>query len=99
MNFEHSPGQLFEPLRREGFHVRTFSSGHIREVQNEFDNFHNQGLFDETFYRERLTSFKFQFGNAEMKSKSVIIIAAPQPIILVVFRWMSKDYPVYIPPT
>jgi len=99
MNNDNSPNRLFDFLRRKGYLFKTFSCYHVCEAQNELESFHQQGYFDEKFFQERLASFQFSNFNPDNQFTSVLVIAVPQPMIRIEFRWLKKNYATCIPPT
>ena len=51
---------LSEKLERWGYRSKIIPSGHIRDLQTEFEEQFRQGLFDEEFYTEELCDFDFR---------------------------------------
>lgn len=82
-----------------GYEVKIVSSTHLKELENELAFRKRTDGFDEDFYLERLTSFRYSPSEAFTECKSVIIFAVPQPKVLLIFRWHGEDRSVYIPPT
>jgi epoxyqueuosine reductase len=86
-------------LEETGNVSRIVSFGHLKELKEELKMQHDNGYFSEDFYKERLTSFKFNNPTSSIVAKSIIIIAVPQPTIILIFRWNGTDQQVIIPPT
>lgn len=72
---------------------------HVRDLQQGIAGGHVRRLVDEEFYRERLTYFSFKPPDILPNAKSLIVVAAPQPQIRLVFTHHGELRPVMIPPT
>ena len=90
---------LYEELTKCGYQYKIISSDHIHDLQSEIESQYHQGLFDEEFYTEELTSFDFKIKNSFAGSSSLVIVAAPQPQVHVTFNWQGESYRAIIPPT
>jgi epoxyqueuosine reductase len=90
---------LSEELASQGYKSKILSSDHIHDLQKEIESRYRQGLFDEEFYTEELTGFDFKIAYSLSGSKSLIIVAAPQPQVRVAFNRLGESYHVIIPPT
>ena len=84
---------------RHGYIAKVVAMEHLKELEDELILRKKIDNFDEAFYQERLTSFKFTLTTTLSESGSIIIIAVPQPKVLLIFNWQGEDYPVFIPPT
>lgn len=90
---------LYEELAKCGYQCKIIASDHINDLQSEIENQYHQGLFDEEFYTEELSSFDFKIADSFSGSTSLIIVAAPQPQVRVTFNWQGKSHQAIIPPT
>jgi epoxyqueuosine reductase len=72
---------------------------HLSEAQDELTQRYHEGLFDEEYYQERLTAFEFNPTAYLEGAQSVVIVAVPQPIVVVMFECQDAEVPVVIPPT
>jgi epoxyqueuosine reductase len=90
---------LFEELAECGYQCKIIASDHINDLQSEIENQYRQGLFDEEFYTEELSSFDFKTADSFSGSTSLIIVAAPQPQVRVTFNWQGESRRAIIPPT
>ena len=90
---------LYSYLNALGFYVRTVSIKHLRDIEGELILRHEMGSIDENLFQERLTSFQFNPYIHLNETKSIIIIAVPQPTIVLILRWKGVDQQVLIPPT
>ena len=92
-------GSLFSYIINAGYVAKVVSIEHIKELEDELTIRNRIDRFDENFYKERLTSFKFNPDTILPDTKSVIIIAVPQPTVIIIFRINEKGQQVIIPPT
>lgn len=90
---------LKKELAKRGCRVRIISSGHIQDLQTEIETQYRRGLFDAEFYNEELTGFDFKIAGSLSGTKSLIIVAAPQPQVRVTFNRQGESYHAIIPPT
>jgi epoxyqueuosine reductase len=88
-----------EALASRGCQVKIISSEHIHDLQTGIEGRYRQGLFDEEFYTEELTGFDFKIADSPSGSKSLFIVAAPQPQVRVTFNRRGETYRGIIPPT
>jgi epoxyqueuosine reductase len=78
---------------------RMISFEHLSQAEAELQQQHSDGLFNNTFFQERLTGFRYipqaDFGGV----KSILIVAIPQPTLTLAFRYKGSEHPVTLPPT
>jgi epoxyqueuosine reductase len=72
---------------------------HLCDLREEIERNRTRGLLNEEFYQERLTHFSFTPPDILPGAESLIVVAAPQPQIKVVFTWHANSRPVIVPPT
>ncbi len=82
-----------------GYVAKIVSIEHLKELENELTRRKRKDNLNESFYKERLTSFKFTTDTVFPDAKSIIIIAVPQPTVVLIFRRNGIDQQVMIPPT
>ncbi|MEJ2164207.1 MAG: 4Fe-4S double cluster binding domain-containing protein [Desulfobacterales bacterium] len=99
MMVDNITSMLKEELAKRGCRVRIISSGHIQDLQTEIETQYRRGQFDEEFYNEELTGFDFKIAESLSGTKSLIIVAAPQPQVRVTFNLQGEAYQAIIPPT
>jgi len=99
MQVQINAAGLTEELAQKGYQSKILSSDHIHDLQAEIENQYRQDLFDEDFYTEELAGFDFRIADSFAGSKSIIIVAAPQPHVRVTFNRQGKSYPCTIPAT
>jgi len=91
--------ELFQQLEVRGYQGRIVSIKHLHDLRWEIESQYRQGLFDEEFYRERLTGFEFGLPDSLPEARSLIVVAVPQPQVRVTFTWKGKTLPLIVPPT
>jgi len=91
--------QLYTSFMQNGYAVRTVAIDHLADLEEELNDKHSQGLFDKTFYGERLVHFVFKIPKDLASAHSIIITSAPQPQKTVAFNEDGKMYHLVIPPT
>jgi len=90
--------ELLDQLEKHGHKVRIVSIKHISVLKQKIIELYDKGLFYEEFYKEYLTGFDFKLPDNNFEANSLIIVATPQPIIHVTFRWNGKSIFFAIPP-
>jgi len=91
--------RLLRQLDEKGYKGRVVPIHHLRDLQEEIEGRYRQGFFDEEFYQERLTGFKFDPPDDLPEPRSLIVVAAPQPQIRFTFTWNGEPIPLVVPPT
>ena len=90
---------IFSYIAKVGYIGKIVSAEHLKELEDELTLRKRTDKFDENFYQERLTSFKYTPTKGLTYARSIIVIAVPQPVVVLIFRWHGEDCSVYIPPT
>ena len=99
MKPEQIQKRIHSLMHELGYVFRTVSVQHLGEIEAEIHARHDAGSFDEEFFQERLTSFQFHPPESLAVGKSIIMIAVPQPTVVLIFAWRGTDRSVVIPPT
>ncbi len=86
-------------LEQKGCRARIVSITHLADLKDEIEGRHNDGVFEEIFYQERLTRFDYTIPAHFPNARSLIITAAPQPQRRVGFELKGKPYHFTVPPT
>lgn len=86
-------------LESVGFRGRIVSVSRLRDLRDEFETRRREFNFDPALEREYLSSFNFTLPDKPSRIKSLIIAAAPQPKVSIVFHWRGKPIPLLVPPT
>jgi len=90
--------KALQELKRNGYKVKVLSVSHLGELQEDIDKFQRNSLLDKKL-SERYLKFEYNASTALPDTKSLIIIAVPQPITRIRFEWQDKEYNADIPPT
>jgi epoxyqueuosine reductase len=96
---EQAIQELYVHLHQRGYPVRQVAVEHARELQTEFEERHEQGLFDEEFYQECLAGLSFAPPAELPGARSLIVAAIPRPQTQAIFHWRGQRQAVIIPPT
>lgn len=91
--------ELLTQLERRGYRAKIVSLEHLSDIQEEIQSRHTQGLFDEDFFRERLSWFNFQLPTDLPGAKFIIVVAFPQPKIGIIFNKSGERKRLILPPT
>ncbi|MDJ0763735.1 MAG: 4Fe-4S binding protein [Myxococcota bacterium] len=91
--------KLYRMLEAQGFKGRVVTIQRLKDLQEEIEGCHNQGLFDETVYREGLSFFSFRPPDDLPTVASLIVVAVPRPQTKVSFTWKGKERSLVLPPT
>ena len=86
MILSETTGSVFSYNANAGYFARIVSSEHLKELEDELTLRKMTGDFDENFYHKRLTSFKYTTDKVLPDAGSIIIIAAPQPVVILIFH-------------
>jgi epoxyqueuosine reductase len=86
-------------LINQGLKFRAISSQHAKDLQNEIEAEHAQGLLAEEFYQERLKFYQFDLPEGFSSDESLIVVAIPRPQTPVNFTWNGKKRCLILPPT
>lgn len=90
--------RLLSALRREGFQGAVVSVDHVSELQAEIERLLSAGVLDQGLYQTALAWFRFSQPSELTGAQSLIVIAMPEPIVELQFRWQGKEMQVIIPP-
>jgi len=90
---------MYEALEQKGFKASIVSIEHIADLKEEIEAYRSKGVFNEVFYRERLTGFDFSVNKQFPEAKSIIITTVPQPQQTVCFDFKGSLHHFTIPPT
>jgi len=91
--------RILEELGARGYRGRVVSVSHIRELQGEIERLHEQGLFDQEFYRVWLEGFSFEPPRELKEARSLIVASVPHPKSRVTFNADGESRSFVIPPT
>jgi epoxyqueuosine reductase len=89
---------LFSYANNAGYELRLVSPAHLKEPETEPEKRRRAGGFNKDYIIEQLTSPEISVPEILPEGRSVILIAVPQPITLLLFRFDGIDRQVCIPP-
>ena len=91
--------QLLKMIEERGWRGTVVPIGHIDEIRDAVVGRYEQGLIDESLYRNQLSWFSFDLPDDLPNAQSIIAVAVPVPQSRVFFSWNGRRFPVTIPPT
>ena len=86
-------------LAEHGFRAKIVPVSRLENLKADIEEQRSKGEFDRRFYIERLTFYDFDVLSEKNNLKSIIIVAAPQPLVRMRFKWKGGIIPALIPPT
>jgi epoxyqueuosine reductase len=90
---------LYSNLEKQDLKGRVVSIQRLKDLQEEIEGRHTQGLFDEEFYQEGLSFFSFRPPDDLQAAASLIVVAVARPQTKVSFTWRGKTLTLILPPT
>lgn len=90
---------LLQEIQAREYEARFVSIHRLKDLHNEIESRHEQGLFNAEFYQERLTRFEFQPPADMPEAQSIFVLAKPTPQTGVVFHWNGESKTLILPPT
>ena len=90
---------IISAFENNKFKVGIVSVSRLHDLRNYMDNLYNQGIFDATFYEERLNHFDYDITKVFANGQSIIIATKSQPICCVRFLYGGAGHDVIVPPT
>jgi epoxyqueuosine reductase len=85
--------------RRRGFQVAWGHPAVVETVRREIDHRARAGELESTFYRRRLSWFRYLDGVDLPATRSVLVVAAPKPAHRLVFHLGEHPFEATVPPT
>jgi len=92
-------GQVDALMHEGGYRYKTLSVTHLAEAESELQSLYGQGALEESLFRERLAPVRYEPARFMEGAETVIIVAIPQPIVLVGFTRNGQECKAVIPPT
>jgi hypothetical protein len=99
MKTENIFEQLADVLQNQRAVHRMIYIDHLIKAEAEIQRLYSNGSFNDDFFQERLASFRFSAPDDVFKVQSVLIVAVPQPTVVITFFWKGSEQRVTIPPT
>jgi epoxyqueuosine reductase len=91
--------ELQQRLEEQGYRAGVVPAQQLGDLREDIEARHRDGLFDEEFYEERLTSFDWEPPDSLPSAQSVIVVAVPDPQRRITLTWQGVATPVIVPPT
>jgi epoxyqueuosine reductase len=91
--------RLLGRIGERGWKGRAVPIHRLADLREAIRGRHEQGLLDESLYREQLGFFSFDPPADLPDARSIVIVAAPTPQMRLVFHWQGGRVPVVVPPT
>jgi epoxyqueuosine reductase len=91
--------ELQAALERRGWQGRIVRAERAEDLRLAIEGLRADGLFDETFARERLGFFSFDFPPELPEARSLLVIAVPAPAVRLTFRRRGQRRHAILPPT
>ncbi len=88
---------LQQKMERTGFEVRTVSVEHLEDIERDVEAL--RGEVDATLWEESLSHFRYELPRELPDAKSIIVVARPQPSLMVTLRHGGKSWGFIIPPS
>ena len=88
--------QISDEMKKHHYKYKTVSITHLPDVQNTVGELVRQGILSEKLCRD--WQFYLDSNKNLPEAKTIIIVAMPQFITYLCFRWQGIDYPANIPP-
>lgn len=88
---------LQQRMERTGFHVRTVPVDRLEDLRKDIEGLRND--LDATFSQDDLSGFRFELPAELPEARSIIVMAKPQPSLVVTVRHDGGTWPLTIPPT
>lgn len=91
--------QVDAMMNGNGYSYRTLSATHLAEAESELQSLYGHGTLEESLYRVRLDPIRYDPSKFMEGAQTVLIVAVPQPTVLVAFDRKGVEKQVVIPPT
>ena len=91
--------ELFSQLTAWGYKGCVVPIRHLSELQKEIESHIIQKRIDKELYQSYLTEFNYSPSDTLHETKSIILIAVPEPKVLITFTWNGESVKLIVPPT
>ena len=99
MQLENIYIQIADAMQGHQVLYRIVGIEHLPELETKIQKLYSDHSFDADFFQERLTLFRFKTPDDCSNARSVILVAVPQPTVIINFSRKGSVSPVTIPPT
>lgn len=90
---------ILESIHAKGWAARLVPETRRFDVWNELADRHAHDEFDDGFFDERLRPFEHAIREAPEWIRSILIVAIPDPMLRIRFRWRGREIALTVPPT
>ncbi len=90
---------LIEELEKRGWRARVVSIDRLRDLQDEIEDRHTAGAFDEAFSEYLGTQLDFETPTDLQGARSLIVVAVGDPLVRFGFAWNGTRTRLMVPPT
>lgn len=90
---------LTKELETQGFQTRFVPARRLANLGRALRDQRIHGLFDESFFQERLTGFGLGLPETLPHTESLIVVGYADPHVRFIFTWAGEEVPVIVPAT
>lgn len=90
---------ILDELEDFGHRARAVPVERLSELRESYEDLDRRGLLDERFSREQLAGLAFEPPQDIPKPRSLIVVAARDPVVSCTFRWRGDVVSIPVPPT
>lgn len=92
--------KFIQHLEKNGCYASVVSAEHAAELVEEVRSLHDGGFLDDELYNDYAAPyFVPEMPRSLPNTKSIIVVAVPQPMIRTTFHWKGKELKFAVPPT
>jgi epoxyqueuosine reductase len=91
--------RLIAQLEKDGYRATGVPFARLEELRESYAMLRRGGALDEGFAAETLRGLTFDPPEEVAEPRSVVVVAARDPVVLATFRWRGSDVDVPVPPT
>ena len=91
--------ELQQRLEERGYRAGIVAAQRLADLREGIYARHRAGLLDEGLYNRYLASFEAEPPETLQETKSIIVVAVPDPQGRIFFSWEGQSVPVIVPPT
>lgn len=86
-------------LEKQGWKGRVVKVERLGDLKTGIESPLQAGLLDRNLYKEYLSGFEFEPPKSDLRTRSIIVVAVPQPQIRITFSRNGKKLNLIVPPT
>ncbi len=88
---------LVSRLKDTGMKVRAVGVDRLPELKEEIEG-RSRPMMDQRLYWKEISGFKYTLPEEIPDARSILVTAAAQPALAVIFEWNDREYTVMVPP-